>query len=120
METFIELKEMKFYAYHGVSQQEKDVGNYFTVDLRITAPLGKALHSDDLKDTINYAEVYSTIKKVMQCNCNLIEKVAGNIVNALQQQFPCITAIDLKVSKLNPPFGGDLAYAAVVVKGRFD
>ena len=54
METFIELKEMKFYAYHGVSQQEKDVGNYFTVDLRITAPLGKALHSDDLKDTINY------------------------------------------------------------------
>ena len=39
METFIELKEMKFYAYHGVSQQEKDVGNYFTVDLRITAPL---------------------------------------------------------------------------------
>ena len=44
METFIELKEMKFYAYHGVSQQEKDVGNYFTVDLRITAPLGKALH----------------------------------------------------------------------------
>ena len=91
METFIELKEMKFYAYHGVSQQEKDVGNYFTVDLRITAPLGKALHSDDLK-----------------------------IVNALQQQFPCITAIDLKVSKLNPPFGGDLAYAAVVVKERFD
>lgn len=120
METSIELKGMKFYAYHGVNQQEKSVGNHFTVDIYLTASLGKALYSDNLNDTINYAEVYATIKKIMQVNCNLIEKVAGNIVNALQQQFPCITAIDLKVSKLNPPFGGDLAYAAVVVKERFD
>ena len=34
MITQIELEEMRFYAYHGVSPQERKVGNHFVVTLR--------------------------------------------------------------------------------------
>ena len=46
MTTRIELKEMRFYAYHGVMPQETKVGNNFVVNLILTAPLEQAVRSD--------------------------------------------------------------------------
>src|SRR5215510_6331908 len=55
MKVTIELNAMKFYAYHGISLQERIVGNYFSVNVSYICPHGKACFSDDLNDTISYA-----------------------------------------------------------------
>ncbi len=111
----IELKSMKFYAFHGVAQQERKVGNQFIVDLCLTVDVAQALDSDDLCDTINYAEVYKIVKQEMMQPSNLLETVAGRIVKALQFHFQQIQHISVKVAKLNPPFGGDVYSAAVII-----
>ena len=84
METKIELREMRFYAHHGVGEQETVVGNWFTVDLTLEAPLEGAVESDDLSATINYAEAYEVVKAEMAVPSKLIEHVAGRIMRALK------------------------------------
>lgn len=119
MITKIELKDMTFYAYHGAFTQERKVGNVFVVNLEITAPLSKAVESDDLNDTINYAEVYDIIKKEMNVPSNLLEHLAGRIMNSLKVSYPDIEHIVVKLSKQNPPFGGDIKYASVILEENY-
>lgn len=119
METKIELREMRFYAHHGVGEQETVVGNWFTVDLTLEAPLGLAVESDDLSATINYAEAYEVVKAEMAVPSKLIEHVAGRIMRALKARFPRLTAIEIRLAKRNPPFGGDIREAAVILQEKY-
>lgn len=119
MTVRIELESMKFYARHGVSSQETKVGNTFVVNLVLTAPLEKAVASDNLDDTINYAAVYEVVKKEMMTPSKLLEHVAGRILEALKREFPKLQEIQLKLSKLNPPFGGDVRSASVILSETY-
>ncbi|RHO75270.1 dihydroneopterin aldolase [Parabacteroides sp. AF48-14] len=119
MTTRIELEAMKFYAYHGVMPQERKVGNNFVVNLILTAPLDKAVTSDELEDTINYAAVYAVVKEQMEKPSKLIEHAAGRILQALKGHFPQLTAIELKLAKLNPPFGGDVYSASIILSETY-
>lgn len=119
MTTKIRLEEMRFYAYHGVLPQETKVGNHFIVNLTLTAPLERAVRSDDLEDTLNYADVYAVVKEQMEIPSKLLEHVAGRILYALKEHFPRLTAVELTLSKLNPPFGGDLRSASVLLSETF-
>lgn len=119
MITQIELEAMHFYAYHGVTPQERTVGNHFSVTLRLTAPLEQAVANDNLADTINYASVYETVHTEMTRPSHLIEHAAGRILHALKTRFPQLTTIEIKLSKLNPPFGGDLQAASIVLQEKY-
>lgn len=116
MKVQIELDSMKFYAFHGVAAQERIVGNTFIVDLLLTADVESATISDNLQDTVNYAEVYSAVHTVMLQPSNLLEAVAGRIVVTLHELFPQIVKVRVRVAKLNPPFGGDVRSAAVILE----
>jgi len=48
------------------------------------------------------------VKKEMEQKSHLLEHVARRIMDAIRQEFPAITAIDLKIAKLNPPMGGKM------------
>lgn len=119
MEISIELKSIVFHAYHGVSEQERTVGNTFVLDVLLTAPLERAMQSDELEDTINYAAVYEVVKKEMAEPSRLLEHAGGRIVNALKRQFSQLTVIELKLSKLNPPIEGDIHSASVIFRQTY-
>lgn len=106
---------MKFYAYHGVDFQERQVGNWFIVDLLLTVNMIQAIKSDCLDDTVNYAEVYEVVKSEMNVPSMLIEHVAGRIIKTLRCRFPKIEHVQIKLAKLNPPCGGDIKSAAVLL-----
>lgn len=102
----IELKGMKFYARHGVMEQETQVGAWFTVDLRLQVDIEKAALSDNLDDTLNYAEVYQCLKENMEQPSRLLETAAGRISKALFDSFSVIRALTIRVIKDNPPVSG--------------
>ena len=116
MKVQIELDSMKFYAFHGVAPQERKVGNTFVVALTLTAGVEAAIVSDDLDDTVNYAQVYAVVKQEMERPSLLLESVAGRIVRALHKEFPKINKVRIKIAKLNPPFGGDIRSASVILE----
>lgn len=113
--TYIYIKGVKFHAFIGVGDIEQRVGNDYVVDLRLKYPIKKAMQTDEVADTLNYAEVFEVVKSVMQQPVKLLEHAAQNIVLALKKAFPDIEAIDLKLTKLNPPMGADCYGAGVEI-----
>ena len=112
----IEIEKMKFYAYHGHFEMERIVGNQFEVDIRLETDCKKAAESDKLDDALNYQEVYETIKKEMEIKSHLLEHVAKRILDTLSKRFPAIERARIKVSKMNPPMGGEIERVSITLE----
>jgi len=112
----IYLDEMRFYAYHGVMEQERLVGGEYSVSLTVEADLSEAVRTDDVADTINYAALYEVVKSEMAVPSKLLEHVAGRIGRRAMETFERITTLTIKVTKLNPPMGADSKGASVELK----
>jgi dihydroneopterin aldolase len=110
---YIFLKNVRFHAHHGVLEQERVTGGDFLVSLRMGYPLEKAMESDCVDDTLNYASVYEVVKREIAVPSALLEHVAGRIVKTIRREFPGVVSIDLMVTKCNPPMGADCDGAGV-------
>lgn len=104
----ITLKNMKFHAYHGVLEDEKMNGNNFLVSVALKLDTSKAAKSDLLEDTLNYQEIYDLVKSEMEVRSDLIEHVAHRIYSKILKQFPQVKKLKLKLTKLQPPLGGEV------------
>lgn len=113
--SYILLENLRFHAFHGVLPQERNVGNDYLVSLKIKYDVTAALTSDDVEDTINYAEVYRLVSQEMSVPSALVERVAGRIGDRIFRSFPQTEEIYLKVVKCNPPMGADCVGAGVEV-----
>ena len=113
--SYISLRNVRFYAFHGVMPQERRVGTNFLVNLRVGYPLEQAMQSDEVSDTLNYAALYEVVKAEMMQPSNLLEHVAGRIADAIVARFPQVTSIDLELTKQNPPMGADCDGAGVEI-----
>lgn len=60
--SYILLKEIRCYAYHGVAPQENLIGNEYLIDLKLKVDISKAAQTDEVTDTVNYAEVHQVIE----------------------------------------------------------
>ena len=113
--SYIHLRQVRFHAFHGVMPQERQVGADFLLDLRVGYPLAKAMQSDEVDDTLNYAALYQVVSGEMAVPSKLLEHVAGRIAESIRQTFPQVTSIDLELTKLNPPMGADCEGASVEI-----
>ena len=107
MADFISLRNLRFHAFHGVLPQERKVGNDYRLSLRVEYPLEKAMESDDVNDTLSYAEVLDIVKYEMNIPSALLENVAYRIGRHLLEAFSEIRSVHIELIKLNPPMGAD-------------
>lgn len=112
------IEGMEFYAYHGHFIEEQIVGGKFIIDITIDTDTEKAAKSDLLSDALDYQEVYKTIKTEMEAKSFLLENIAYRIINKLFDNFLSISAIVLKVSKINPPLGGKIEKVSVKLERK--
>lgn len=111
----IDINDLKIFAHHGVSQQERKCGNLYSVSLSLAYPAIAAAMSDDIGGTIDYSEAVSLVTFEMQQSSALLEHVAWRIRAALVKRWPKIEAGRICVTKLSPPIAADLASASVTV-----
>ena len=111
----IQIENMEFYAYHGCYKEERVVGNKFIVDVWLETDLQKASASDDIGDTLNYQMAYEAVKEQMSFKSHLLEHLAGRILDSLYSKFPEIEKATVKVSKMNPPMGGQMDRVSVTL-----
>ncbi|MBQ1800246.1 MAG: dihydroneopterin aldolase, partial [Prevotella sp.] len=86
--SYINLLGLRFHAYHGVLEQEQIVGNDYCLDVRMKYDISKAMLSDNIDDTLNYAKAYELIRVEMMIPSQLLEHVAYRIGSRLIKQFP--------------------------------
>lgn len=115
MSSKIYLRNVRFYAFHGVLPQEGIVGNDYLVNLVLDYDFSSAMKTDDLQGTLNYAEVYQKVREEMAVPSKLLEHVAGRIAHRLFSDFPEIQKLQLSITKVNPPMGADSDGAGVEV-----
>lgn len=102
----IALRGLKFFGYHGVLREEEVLGQIFIVDIDLYADLSKAGKSDQVEDTINYAEVYARIKAIVEIEKYLlIERLAERIAEDVLGEFAC-EAVRVTVHKPQAPIPG--------------
>lgn len=109
----VALEGMRFHALHGFYEEEAIIGNHFILDVLIETDFSEASKSDNLVQTVNYESIYNVCTEVMTQRVRLLEKVAETICSKLKALHSDIQLITVKIRKLNPPFGGDVAYALI-------
>jgi len=109
----ISINGMEFFAYHGCYREEQLMGNHFLVDVVMDTEMGKASKTDDLNDALNYAEVYELVKQEMAIRSHLLEHVSARILDKICERFPHLERVEVSVSKLNPPVGGQIKSVSV-------
>ncbi|MEA4988298.1 MAG: dihydroneopterin aldolase [Anaerovorax sp.] len=113
------IKDLQVYAYHGVAPEEKINGQMFLASLKIGVSLEKPAASDDVNDTLSYADVCNDIQMVIQSkNHNLIESVAMDIIGYLFRTYTSIAEINILLKKPWAPMGHHLKYAAVELERK--
>ena len=105
-QSVIELRGLNFFAYHGVLPEERGRGNTFVVDLSLKANIARAIYTDELDDTVNYALVYEVVQREMSVPSLLLEHVCGRIAAALLDEFVALQRVSVCVAKKNPPIEG--------------
>lgn len=100
------LRGLEFFAYHGAMPEEKTLGQRFLIDVDLYKDLHQAGESDQVEDTINYAEVYQRIRAVViEERYHLIEKLAERIADQVIKEFACV-AVRVEVHKPQAPIPG--------------
>lgn len=116
--AIIELEEMEFYAYHGCFSQEQIVGNRFMVNAELTTNIDLPANSDNIADAVNYVEIYGIIKEQIDIKSHLLENVATRMVDNILAKYSAVELVKLKISKLNPPMGGQMKQVSVTISKR--
>ncbi|MDC1067844.1 dihydroneopterin aldolase [Candidatus Kapabacteria bacterium] len=100
----IVINSAEFYAYHGVKQQEKQLGGIYQVDLELTYDAKEAAIEDNVNLAINYEEAIFVVSEIITGeSCDLIETLAYEILNSLFDKFDALDSATIRVRKKNVP-----------------
>jgi len=92
------------------------IGSDYRVDLEISADLSQPAVSDQLSETVDYVHLNNIIKEEMKVRSNLLEHVAKRIIDRIFKEIEEVTEVEVEVSKINPPIGGDVESVSVKLK----
>lgn len=108
------IKGLKVFANHGVFEDEKINGQNFYVSAVIGIDAATPGKSDNLNDSVNYAEICYFIDDFMKSNTyDLIETVAENLAAGILEYNPLIKNIKLRIDKPEAPI--ELPFETVAV-----
>lgn len=110
----IYIEDLELYAYHGVNIEEKNMGQRFTISLELSIDLRKAGKSDDLTQTVNYAELCKKVEKhFTDVKYDLIEKCAEELAQMILLNYDKVLKVKVMLKKPWAPIGNIVKYAAV-------
>jgi dihydroneopterin aldolase len=111
----IQLEGLEVFAYHGVMQHEKDYGQNFLIDCRLSVDAGSEDHIDH---TVSYALVADTISELATKNrFDLIETLASRLVATVLDLDPRILRCTITVHKPHAPLSQSFKDVSVRFSG---
>ncbi|HEX7756240.1 MAG TPA: dihydroneopterin aldolase [Niabella sp.] len=115
----IRLEQLRFFAYHGLYEEEKTTGNEFEMDLEISFPKEDGIITA-ITETLDYAAVYQLIKEEMQQPRELLETFLTELAEKLKDRFNFITYIKIKLYKLTVPITHFSGKIGVELEKKFE
>ena len=117
------LRDIRFHGHHGVSADEREIGQWYSVDVDLEMDLSAAGGSDDLVHTVDYADASRQVVELGTTRrfC-LIEALAETIATTALERYE-IDRVRVRVVKTAPAHvlsdlapHGSLGYSAVEIE----
>lgn len=99
------LENLIFYSRIGVGEQERLVGNEFSVTVKVWYDAAEFVE-ENLDTSISYADIYEEVKDVMKEEFLLLESVAVAISERISNRWLQVTEMNVKIVKHKPPVSG--------------
>jgi dihydroneopterin aldolase len=116
MPDLIEVKGIKSFGYHGVFESENIEGQDFFVDVSLELDLSRASVSDDVTDTVNYAEITDlVVEEIVGERVALIEKLAGRIAARIKSSYSQVSKVTVTVHKPQAPVAAQVKDISVTI-----
>lgn len=111
----IRLEGLTAFGRHGVFPFEREEGQEFAVDLALSVDIRRAAASDDLSDTVSYADVADEVVEILEGTPrNLLETVAEEIADAVLAH-PGVVGAEVTIHKPQAPIAHRFSDVAVSV-----
>ena len=106
METFLKIEDIKLWARVGVLDEERQLGQLFSLDIFLWTDFEKCTLNDDLKKTVDYSKLVEILKdQSKKIYCFTIEKYSNAILEIIDKEFQ-LSKIKIILTKCNPPIIG--------------
>jgi len=106
METFLKIENIRLWARVGVLDEERKLGQLFSLDIFLWTDFEKCTLKDDIKKTVDYSKLVQILKQQSKkIYCFTIEKYSNEILEIIDQEFK-LSKIKIILTKCNPPITG--------------
>ena len=106
METFLKIENIKLWARVGVLDEERELGQLFSLDIFLWSDFENCTASDDIEKTVDYSKLVKILKfQSKKIYCFTIEKYSNAILEIIDSEFK-LSKIKIILTKCNPPIIG--------------
>lgn len=109
----ITLEGMKFRGHIGTTAEERAAGNDFEITVSYDCDTLTPGLSDRLEDAVDYSMIFDAVGREMAVECQLIENLGYRIMRSLEDGFPAISNILLRIRKKYPAVAGQLECSVI-------
>ncbi len=111
------LDNCRFYAHHGLFEEESTVGAAFEVSVK--ADFKETGSISNMNQTVNYVRIFEIVQKHFLRPRHLLETLAQEITQEIYENDPRIHHIEITLKKLNPPIHNFTGTVGVTYKKSF-
>ena len=119
METFLKIENIKLWARVGVLDEERKLGQLFSLDIFLWTDFDISTANDDIKKTIDYSELVEILKdQSKKIYCFTIEKYSKEILKIIDHEFK-VSKVKIILTKCKPPiigFDGKVSIVRILEK----
>lgn len=109
------IKDIRVFAHHGVLPEEREKGQHFLIDVEMDVDAGRAVESDELGRTVDYAMVCEAVAGLATDETfDLIETLASRIAD-LVLTFHGVRGVTVTVRKPEAPLPVEVGWVGASI-----
>ena len=110
------ISGLRVFGHHGVTEDERDRGQDFLIDVEISADLTRASSSDSIGDTLDYSGVVKEVQRIVSFErFHLLEALANRIADAALENTIALSVV-VRIVKPEPPIDAELDSVGVEIR----
>jgi 7,8-dihydroneopterin aldolase/epimerase/oxygenase len=111
----VEIVGLSLYTHHGVTEEERKVGQRIVLDVRFDVGEPDALITDRVEDTVDYGQVCEVVNLVAQGReYRTLERFCAAVADRLIERYE-VHAVWVKAAKPEPPIALTVGEVSVEV-----
>lgn len=112
----IRIRGLRLDAHIGVDEEERARAQILNFDIDIDADLDTAARSDDIDDTVDYADAVNRVAEVVEATqAHLLERLAADVAETIAT-MKHVRGVTVEVAKDPPPVEENVTSVSVRIE----